>query len=66
MSELGFCSCFVLKGSDNWKISVPDDWEFSCIEIPDNSIVLGHRKIDKAICKIFKLPDEQIVAITTS
>ena len=58
------CAAFVFRGEGDWKIASVDDWELDTISINGNEKVLGHRKIDNAICKIIKLSDGQVVAIT--
>lgn len=54
---------FVFGGSD-WRKSVEDDWDISVIEIPDQTQVIGHKKIDGVICKVIKLESGQIIAIS--
>lgn len=56
---------FVLDNcSVDWKLSIPDDWDISVIELSGTEEVLGHKKIDGAICKVVKTNDGKIVAIT--
>ena len=60
----GATYAFIFNGSDNWKLSLADDWEISVIDLEGNEKVLGHRKIDDSICKILQTSDNKIVAIT--
>lgn len=64
MSELNFCSCFVLNGSSDWKKSFPDDWDLSTIEIVGDEKILGHKKIDGSIFKIMQTHNGKIFAVT--
>lgn len=64
MSELGFCSCFVLNGEGNWKKSSADDWDLDLVELTGKEKILGHRPIDGSIFKILQTDDGKIIAIT--
>lgn len=55
---------FVFNGKNNWKTSDPDEWDLSSVELDGTEKVLGHKKIDGAICKILKSGNNQIIAIT--
>jgi len=58
---------FVFNGSkDQWKLSEPDDWNFDWVDIEGNEKVLGHHKIDGAICKIILVSDGKLIAIPHS
>lgn len=56
---------FVFNRNDNWKTSTADDWDLQSVELDGSEEVLGHKKIDGAICKIVKM-GKQIVAIPKS
>jgi len=51
-------------GGTNWKISDADEWTLSSCELSGKEKILGHKKIDGAICKILQLEDGQIVALS--
>jgi len=55
---------FVFSGDDNWQMSVPDNWDIALIELDGTEKVLGHRKIDGAICKVMKTHDGKLVALS--
>jgi len=54
---------FVFNGSNDWRKSVADDWDLDVVELEGTEKVLGHRKIDGAICKIVQTSNGNIVAI---
>jgi hypothetical protein len=54
---------FVFNGEHDWKQSEPDDWQLDVIELDGNEKVLGHYRIDGAICKIVSIKDK-IVALS--
>jgi hypothetical protein len=61
MSDVTYA--FVFNGSD-WRKSVDDDWDTSIVELSEQDKVLGHRQIDGVICKVLKISDGKIIAIT--
>ncbi len=63
MSQLGFCSCFVLKSLENWKKASPNSWDLDVIELDGKEKVLGHRSIDGSIFKILQTNDGKIIAV---
>jgi hypothetical protein len=64
MSDSGATYAFVLNGSEDWRNSTGDAWDFESIELDGNEKVVGHRKLDGSICKVLKMADGQLVAIT--
>lgn len=55
---------FVFNGSGDWKVSDPDEWDLSFVELEGDEKVLGHRQIDGSICKILKASDGKLVALS--
>ena len=55
---------FEFDGSGNWKNSLPDNWNISTYELTGQEKVLGHKKIDGAICKIVQSDDNKIIALS--
>ena len=55
---------FEFNGEGDWKVSDPDDWDLSVIELSGLEKVLGHHQIDGAICKVLETTDGKLVAIT--
>lgn len=54
---------FILDSKIDWRRSLPDDWNSSYIELSGDEKFLGHKQIDGAICKIYQLADNRIIAI---
>lgn len=55
---------FVFSGSSDWKLSNPEEWDLTVLELSGNEKRLGHFKIDGAICKILKTEDGKIIALS--
>jgi len=55
---------FVYYGSNDWKISSPEDWNLEVIDLEGSEEVLGHRRIDGSVCKVFRASDGRLVALT--
>ena len=55
---------FVFTGDNDWRQSIPDDWELDVIELEGTEKVIGHRQIDGSICKILQSSDGRLFAIT--
>ena len=60
----GVAYAFVYKGSGEWKVSSPDEWDLDCVELEGNEKTLGHHKIDGAICKVLQATDGKLLAIS--
>lgn len=54
---------FILNSQTDWRRSLPEDWELETILVSGSEKVLGHKKIDGAICRILQNEEGQIVAI---
>lgn len=54
----------VFNGSEDWRKSMPDDWDFSFVELSGKEKVLGHKQIDGAICKVLQTVEGKILAIS--
>ncbi len=57
-------SAFMFVGNSNWKLSTADDWELTPYLLVGDEQLLGHHKIDGAICKILKSSDGHVIAIS--
>lgn len=55
---------FVFNGSEDWRKSIPDDWDLDVIELEGNEKILGHRQIDGSICKVLQTSDGKIFAVS--
>ena len=55
---------FVFTGAGDWKQSNADDWDLDIVELEGTEKVLGHRQIDGSICKVLKVSDGKLVALT--
>jgi len=60
----GVAYAFVYKGSGEWKVSSPDDWDLESVELEGDEKTLGHHKIDGSICKILQTIDGKLLAIS--
>lgn len=54
---------FVLSGSDDWRNSMEDDWDWDVVELDGTEKVLGHRPIDGSTFKVLQTSDGRLVAI---
>lgn len=54
---------FIFNGSNDWRKSVPDDWDWDIVELDGSEKVLGHRPIDGSICKVLMTTDGKLVAV---
>lgn len=54
---------FILNGRDDWKQSVPEDWDWDIVELDGNEKVIGHHRIDGKTYKVLQASDK-VVAIT--
>lgn len=64
MPVLAFVLCNNDNNIINWKLAEFEDWNMDSVEIEGNEKVLGHRKIDGAICKIILTKLGQVAAIS--
>lgn len=55
---------FVLSTDTDWRLSSADDWSLDVISLEGNEKILGHKKIDGAICKVILINDGKIAAVT--
>jgi len=60
----GVAYTFVYKGSGEWKVSSPDEWDLDIASIDGDEKILGHHKIDETICKVLQTSDGKIIAIS--
>lgn len=60
----GVAYAFVYKGSGEWKVSSPDEWDLDITSIDGDEKILGHHKIDEAICKVVQSKDGTIIALS--
>lgn len=54
---------FILSGCNDWKHSVPEDWEWDIVELEGNEKVIGHHRIDGMTYTVLQASDK-VVAIT--
>lgn len=59
----GVSYAFVYKGSGEWKVSAPDEWELDVIQLEGDEKTVGHHKIDGSICKVLQANDGKLLAI---
>ena len=60
----GVAYAFVYKGSGEWKVSAADEWDFDIASVNGDEKILGHHKIDEAICKVVQSKDGKIIALS--
>lgn len=60
----GVAYAFVYKGSGEWKVSSPDEWDLDVVELEGDEKTLGHHKIDGSICKVLQTTDGKLLAIS--
>jgi len=54
---------FILNGCNDWKKSIPEDWNWDIVELEGNEKVIGHHKIDGAVYRILQA-GTKVIAIT--
>jgi hypothetical protein len=61
---MSVATAFVYNGSGEWKVSAPDEWDLDIASLDGDEKILGHHKIDEAICKVVQSKDGKIIAIS--
>jgi hypothetical protein len=54
---------FIFNGSNDWKKSIPEDWDWDIVELDGTEKVLGHRPIDGSTFKVLMTNDGKLVAV---
>lgn len=62
-ADMNYVYAFVYNGDDNWKVSSIDDWDFDNIELDGTEKVVGHKKLDGSICKVFRADSGRLIAV---
>lgn len=60
----GAVQAFVFNGSNDWRLSHPEDWDLDVVELDGNEKVLGHHRIDGSTFKVIRTLDGKLIAIS--